>query len=137
MKNEILTLDEDGLRTSLKIIMGFIPWSLDSKVDRNFKEAYYHILYAAILRVIGFDITAEHQNFKGMMDGKINLKNTKVVLEFKYGKDKSTERMLKEALDQTHDMDYYAPFMDSNVILLQIAFKYKDDVDCRLQQLHL
>jgi len=42
--------------------------------------------------------------------------------------------MLKEAIEQIHETEYYKPYIDKKIILLGIAI-HKKDVKCKIEEL--
>ncbi|MDR0913117.1 MAG: PD-(D/E)XK nuclease domain-containing protein, partial [Methanobrevibacter sp.] len=110
-----------------------IPYILHQKIeDKN--EAYYHILFLSWMKLMGFDIQGEIQTFKGRIDAVLKQKDEVVVIEIKYGKKESVDKLLNETMEQIEKKEYYQPYQDKNITLLAIAFKEKE-VGCKIKQI--
>ena len=132
MYNYIIECDELNLTKSLEILLSSIPYILDSKIHKN--EAYYHILFLTWMKLMDFDIQGEVQTIKGRIDAVLKHKDEIVIIEIKYSKSKTIDKMLNEAMAQIMKKDYYKPYQDKSLTLLAIAFTEKD-VGCKIKKI--
>ena len=118
----IATLDNKLLQDVLDVLLATIPAVLYGKVKEDIREANYHILFLAMLSLMGFFVIGERPNSKGTPDIIIKKDNLIVVCELKYSLDEPLEHLATEAIKQIKDNEYYKPYLDYDVVLLAIAF---------------
>jgi Holliday junction resolvase-like predicted endonuclease len=83
------------------------------------------------MRLLGFKIYGEVSNNLGRTDIVWEQGDITVVAEIKYHKEKKTDTLLNEAIDQIHKKRYYSRYI-GKILLLGIAFSGKN-VGCRMQ----
>ncbi|KZX10283.1 ATP-binding protein [Methanobrevibacter curvatus] len=131
MFNQLINLNEDGFQQSLEILFSNINYSLHSRL--NDLESFYHILFLSWMKIIGFDIQGEIIQLKGRLDAVLVKENIAIILELKFSKTKSMDKLLDEAINQIINKDYYKPYQDKKLILVGITIKNKE-VKCRIEK---
>jgi hypothetical protein len=129
---QLIEIDEDGFRKSLEILFSNISYSLHCKL--NDMEAFYHILFLSWMKMIGFEIQGEIIQLKGRVDAVLLKENIAVILELKFSKTESMDNMLDEAINQIIEKEYYKPYQDKTIIMVDIAFKEKD-IGCKIKSI--
>jgi hypothetical protein len=97
------------------------------------KESYYHSVLLIALKALGFKIDGEVSTETGRIDAVWRLHNLTVVTEIKRHETKSTETLLKEAMQQIHDKKYYEKYLD-DIVLLAVAFS-GGEVACEMEKI--
>ena len=126
---QVKAKDGDGLEDSLRILFAHIPYDLHIS-----KEAYYHSIFLMLMRVIGYEVEGEVHTDKGRIDAVLKKGNDVIVVEIKYSKDKSTEDMIEEAMNQIRDKKYYEKYVSNKVSLLAVGFGDKKEIGCKFGQ---
>jgi hypothetical protein len=57
-----------------------------------------------------------------------------IVVVIKHSKEKTTAKMIKEAMAQIRNKKYYEKYIGNNVSLLAIAFGKNKDIACRFEK---
>jgi hypothetical protein len=123
--------DEKGLGKSLRELFANIPYDLTTE-----QESYYHSLFLLTARMSGYEVEGEVHTDKGRIDTVLKKEKEVIVVEIKYSKEKSTEEMIEEALNQIKDKKYYEKYgSSSDVSLLGIAFGDKKEIGCKFMRL--
>jgi Holliday junction resolvase-like predicted endonuclease len=86
-------------------------------------------------RLVGFDVEAEVHTNKGRIDVALKKDNIVIIVEIKYGEDKSIELLLQEAISQIKDKKYYEKYIGNEVILLALTFGRNKEIACRLENI--
>ena len=94
----IANLDNDSLQKSLDSLIATVPAILYGKVKEDIREANYHILFLAVLRLMGFFVIGEVQSSKGTADFVLKKDNLVIVSELKYSLDEPLKDLTKEAI---------------------------------------
>ena len=91
-------------------------------------EAYYHSMIYLFLRMVGFRLTLERETSKGRIDGIMQFAGRTYIIEFKFAKTGKPETLAERALQQIHQNDYPAAFLDPalETVLLGIGVVKKD-----------
>jgi hypothetical protein len=125
----------------LKSLFASIPYNLH--IDR---EAYYHSIFYAAMKLLGFDVDAEVATAKGRIDATLELEDKVYVMEFKYKDcppDASPEEKrslfdeaLEEGMRQIKDRGYADKYEGSGKAIYQAAFAFlgRDDIDMQVVQ---
>jgi Holliday junction resolvase-like predicted endonuclease len=71
---------------------------------------------------MGFFVIAENPSSKGYIDIVLKKDNLIVICELKYSLTDFLKDLTIEAINQIKDKEYYAPYLDHDVVLLGIAF---------------
>ncbi|MDR3291857.1 MAG: ATP-binding protein [Methanobrevibacter sp.] len=131
MFRQIISIDEIGFQRSLELLFNSINYSLHSKL--NDMEAFYHILFLSWMRIIGFDIQGEVIQLKNRLDCLLIKDDYAIILELKYSKSESLDKLLDKAINQIIEKGYYESYQNKKkIIFVGIAFKNKE-IKCRLQ----
>jgi hypothetical protein len=138
IQEAILASDAAVLEKTLKSLFAQIPYNLHSD-----EEKYYHSIFFVVMLLIGCKMRAEVATNLGKIDAIWEQDDKTTVIEIKYGKDKSLEALIKEAMKQIKEKKYYEPYMRKPVSLLAIAFaagKKEDrltEIACKFEELNL
>jgi Holliday junction resolvase-like predicted endonuclease len=84
-------------------------------------------------RLSEYEVEGEAHTDKGRIDAVLKKGNDVIVVEIKYSKEKSTEEMIKEALEQIRDKKYYEKYIGNEVSLLGIAFGDNKEIACKFE----
>jgi hypothetical protein len=117
IQEAILASDAATLETTLKSLFAQIPYNLHGD-----EEKYYHSIFFVVMLLIGCKMRAEVATNLGKIDAVWEQDDKTTVIEIKYGKDKTLNALIKEALNQIKEKKYYEPYMRKPVSLLAIAF---------------
>ena len=120
----------EGLQRSLTELFANIPYDLITE-----RESYYHSLFLLAARMSGFEVEGEVHTDNGRIDVVLKKDNSVIVVEIKYNKQKTTTKMIKEAIKQIRDIKYYEKYIGSDVNLLAIAFGDNKKIACRFEKL--
>jgi hypothetical protein len=120
----------EDLRRSLTELFANIPYDLTTK-----KESYYHSLFLIAAKLSGFEISAEEHTYKGRIDAVLKKDDNVIVVEIKYNKDNTTDKVIVEAIEQIRDKKYYEKYIGSDESLLAIVFNDKKEIGCKFQTL--
>ena len=124
----------------LRSLFASIPYNLHIN-----REAYYHSIFYAIMRVLGINMHAEVSVSGGRVDAVLELKDKVYVIEFKYKDctpDVSAEekrRLFDEALDeginQIYNKGYQKKYIgsDKTIILVVFAILGRDNIEMRTE----
>ena len=58
-----------------------------------------------------------------------------IVVEIKYGEDKSIEDLLEEAMEQIKERKYYEKYVSKEVKLLALAFGRNKEIGCKFEKI--
>jgi hypothetical protein len=130
IRENIMQKDSEGLQKSLIELFANIPYDLITE-----RESYYHSLFLLAARMNGFEAEGEVHTDKGRIDAVLKRDNSVIVVEIKYGKEKRTDKMIKEAIKQIRDIKYYEKYIGNDVSLLAVAFGDKKEIGCRFEKL--
>ena len=126
MQRQIASNDEPGFAHSLGVMVAAVPAELHIRCER-----YYHSLMLLWMRLLGFKVRGEKHNNLGRSDAVWEQPGLTVVVEVKYHAEKTIEALLKEAMQQIYDRQYYNKYL-GKVLLLGIAFSGKQP-GCRME----
>ncbi|MDR3291424.1 MAG: PD-(D/E)XK nuclease domain-containing protein, partial [Methanobrevibacter sp.] len=130
MFRQLISVDEIGFQRSLELLFSSINYSLHSKL--NDMEAFYHILFLSWMRIIGFDIQGEVIQLKSRLDCLLIKDDHVIILELKFSKSESLDKLLDEAIKQIKENGYYKPYQNKKtIIFVGIAFKNKE-IKCKI-----
>ncbi|MDR0399215.1 MAG: ATP-binding protein [Endomicrobium sp.] len=116
----------ENLGKSLRELFANIPYDLTTE-----KESYYHSLFLLAARMSGYEVEGEVHTDKGRIDAVLRKGKEIIVVEIKYSKEKSSEEMIEEALNQIRERKYYEKYAENDVSLLVIAFGDKKEIACK------
>lgn len=122
----IINLDNGSLQDAFDILIANVPAILYNKIKKDIREANYHLWFLSWFRLMGFFVIAENPSSKGFADIVLKKDNLVIICELKYGINKPLKDLAKDAIMQIKDKEYYKPYLDYNVILLGIAFGYRE-----------
>jgi hypothetical protein len=122
--------DSEGLKRSLAELLANVPYDLIAG-----KEAFYHAMFLIEARLSGFEAQGEVHTDKGRIDVVLKKDNSVIVVEIKYAKEKTTGKMIKEALKQIRNIKYYEKYIGNDVSLLAIAFGDNKEIACSFENL--
>jgi len=132
-------LDEGNLQGMLEILkplFASIPYELHIK-----KEAYYHSIFYAIIKLLGFKTDAEVSVSGGRIDAVLELSDKIYIMEFKYvdcppdvtpeDKRELVNKALGGGMDQINKKDYAGKFKGSGKSIFKAAFAFlgRDDIE--------
>jgi Holliday junction resolvase-like predicted endonuclease len=129
VKQALKEKDGEGLQKSLTVLFANIPYDLITG-----RESYYHALFLLTARLSGFEVEGEVHTDKGRIDVVLRKDNSVIVVEIKYAKEKTTVKMIKEAIKQIRNIKYYEKYGSRNVSLLAIAFGDNKKIACRFEK---
>jgi hypothetical protein len=100
-------------------------------------EKYYHSLFLSWMNVLGFKAQGEMLTGSGRIDAVLEQTDTVVVCELKYHSKTRTVTLLRRAIKQIHDKNYYGKYLGKGkkIILLGLAFSGKE-VGCRMESMN-
>ena len=122
ISQSIATLDNELLQDALDALLANIPSVIYGKVKKDIREANYHILFLAMLNLMGFFAIGELSHSKRTLDIVIKKDNLVIVCELKYSLDKPLDDLASKAIEQIKKHGYYKPYLNYDVVLLGIAF---------------
>jgi hypothetical protein len=134
--NQIKNNDAQGLEKTLRRLFAVIPFKLYMK-----EEKYYHSIFLLIMNFLGFQVQGEVATNIGAIDAVWKQNNLTAVIEIKYSHEKSSEKLLDEAMNQIKDKKYYEAYLDKPVVLLAIAFsagknkKRLTEIGCKFEKI--
>jgi hypothetical protein len=118
---EIEENDNKGMGESISKTLSKIAYDTHIK-----KEHFYHNIFLIWMYTLGFNILPEVHNNQGRMDALIQYKDQYIVSEFKYEENlDKLDDALNDALNQTHDRQYFLSYPEDKVKILTIAFNRK------------
>jgi hypothetical protein len=127
-----------GLESALTKLFASIPYQLHIE-----EEKYYHSIFFAIMKFMGFDVQTEVSVAGGRIDGILETSDKIYILEMKYERcsrnasaDKKRqllEKGISEAFKQISEKNYAAPYTagGKEVIEVAIAVTGRNDVSVR------
>ena len=139
IKESLETGNLNIMLETTKSLFASIPYEIHVK-----KEAYYHSLFYAILRLLGFDIEAEI-SVSGRIDAVLELKDKLYIIEFKYRdcemhtpidiKKKLFDEMLKEGFNQIKAKNYETRYIcgGKTIFRVVLAFLGRDDIEMSVE----
>lgn len=115
MRNALITKKLDRFFEVIRGLLAHIPTSLHKK-----QEGYLHSNIVLILKLLGFEVSAEDQTDKGRIDAVIKIEKLTYIIEFK-------NSTAKKALEQIKEKTYYQKFLvdKTEIILVGVAFSNK------------
>jgi hypothetical protein len=122
--------NSEELKRGLTELFANIPYDLTTK-----KESYYHSLFLLAARMSGYETEGEVHTDKGRIDAVLKKDNSIIIVEIKYSKEKTIDKMIKEAMAQIIDKKYHEKYVYSKISLLAIAFGDKKEIGCEFQTL--
>jgi opacity protein-like surface antigen len=118
--------EPEVLKPALTRLFASIPYHLHIEAEK-----YYHSIFFALLKFLGFDVQAEVSVAGGRIDGVLETHDKIYILEMKYekcGKDASTEEKrglldkgIADAFRQIHDKNYAAPYAGGGKEVIEVA----------------
>ncbi|MDR1097571.1 MAG: ATP-binding protein [Tannerella sp.] len=131
MYDRLQSLDAEGFAQSIRTMLENIPYNI-----RIGKEKYYHSLFLSWMNVMGFRAQGEVLTGQGRIDAVLEQPDTTVVCELKYHSKTKTVTLLRNAMKQIHEKNYYGKYQGNGkkIILLALAFSGKE-VGCRMNAL--
>jgi hypothetical protein len=131
MSEQLAVLDAEGFAQSVRTMLEDIPYDIQIG-----NEKYYHSLFLSWMNVLGFKAQGEVLTGSGRIDAVLEHPDTVVVCELKYHSKTKTATLLRRAIKQIHDKNYYGKYQgkDKKIVLLGLAFSGKD-VGCRMEAL--
>jgi hypothetical protein len=123
MRKQLKNLDNTGFNNSINELLAEIPNILHQNAD----DYYYQSVFIAWFIGMGFKIDSEVLTNIGRIDSVIKINDFIVICEIKHDNKISHDKLLKEALDQIKDKEYYEKYLKRNkkIIFLAIAFNNK------------
>jgi hypothetical protein len=133
MGKQLQSLDADGFAQSVRTMLENIPYNIQIG-----NEKYYHSLFLSWMNVLGFKAQGEVLTGQGRIDAVLEQSDTIIVSELKYHSKTKTVTLLRHAIKQIHDKNYYGKYQGNGkkIILLGLAFSGKD-VGCRIESLEV
>jgi hypothetical protein len=128
----------DGLESALTRLFASIPYQLHIEAEK-----YYHSIFFALMKFMGFNVQAEVSVAGGRLDGILETPDKLYILEMKYEKCSQNasadqkrqllEKGINEAFKQIHDNHYAAPYAggEKEVIEVAVAVTGRNDVSVR------
>jgi hypothetical protein len=131
MGRQLKMLDADGFAQSIRIMLANIP-----HIIQIGNEKYYHSLFLSWMNVLGFKAQGEVMTGNGRIDAVPEHPDTVIVCELKYHSKIKTFTLLRHAIKQIHDKNYYGKYQGSGkkIVLLGLAFSGKE-AGCRMDAL--
>ncbi|MDR1224430.1 MAG: ATP-binding protein [Tannerella sp.] len=128
MSEQLAVPDAEGFAQSIRTMLENIPYNI-----RVGNEKYYHSLFLSWMNVLGFKAQGEVLTGHGHIDAVMEQTGTVVVCELKYHSKTKTATLLRRAIKQIHDKNYYGKYLDKGkkIVPLSLAFSGKD-VGCRM-----
>ncbi|MDR1820359.1 MAG: ATP-binding protein [Methanobrevibacter sp.] len=133
MVRQIINLDNVGFNNNLSELLVEIPNLLHQNAD----DSYYHSIFIAWLSALRFRIDSEVLTNDGRIDSVLETEHFIAICEIKHDENLSHNILIKEALDQIKDKEYYMKYLkrDKRIIFLAIAFHDKK-VKTAIEELH-
>jgi Holliday junction resolvase-like predicted endonuclease len=122
--------NEESLEKGLTELFANIPYNLTIK-----KESYYHSLFLLAARMSGYEVEGEVHTDKGRIDAVLRKDGRVIIVEIKYSEEKTTSKMIEEAMGQIRDKKYYEKYIGNDISLLAITFSDKKEIGCKFQTL--
>ncbi|MDR1155319.1 MAG: ATP-binding protein [Bacteroidales bacterium] len=132
MDKQLRSLDSEGFAQSVRTMLENIPYSIQIG-----KEKYYHSLFLSWMNVLGFKAHGEVPTGSGRIDAVLEQSDTVIVCELKYHSKTKTATLLRNAIKQIHDKNYYGKYLGKGkkIVLLGLAFSGKE-VGCRMESMN-
>jgi hypothetical protein len=128
IEKQIKEKDSQGLEESLKTLFANIPYDLHIS-----KEAYYHSMFLMLMTVAGYEVEGEVHTDKGRIDAVLKKDSSVIIVEIKYSKEKTIDKMIEEAMKQIRDKKYYEKYSKGKVSLLAVAFSNNKGIGCKFE----
>ncbi|MDR1098461.1 MAG: ATP-binding protein, partial [Tannerella sp.] len=131
MSRQLKMLNAEGFAQSIRTMLENIPYNIQIG-----NEKYYHSLFLSWMNVLGFKAQGEVLTGQGRIDAVLEQSDTIIVSELKYHSKTKTSTLLRHAIKQIHEKNYYGKYRGSGkkIILLGLAFSGKE-VGCRMDAL--
>ena len=141
IKDSLEAGDLGNIVSVLKSLFASIPYQLHIS-----REAYYHSIFIALMRVLGFEMDAEVSTSTGRIDAVLELGDKVYIMELKYidcAPDAAPEekraifdKALDEGMRQIEDRGYARRFEGSGktVYKAALAFLGRDDIEMRVER---
>ena len=139
IKESLGSGDLQGMLDMLRGLFASIPYELHIG-----REAYYHSIFYAMLKLLGFDADAEVSVSGGRVDAVLEFGERVYVMEFKYAecaanasaeeKRELSERTLDEGMKQIEERSYAKRYTGSGKTVCKAAFAFlgRDEIQMRL-----
>ncbi|MDR2545329.1 MAG: PD-(D/E)XK nuclease domain-containing protein [Methanobrevibacter sp.] len=123
MIKQIINLDSTGFNNNLSELLAEIPNLLHQNAD----DHYYHSIFIAWLSALRFRIDSEILTNIGRIDSVLKTEHFIAICEIKHDENLNHDTLIKGALNQIKDNEYYKKYLKRNkpIILLAIAFHNK------------
>jgi hypothetical protein len=123
MSKQLKMLDAAGFAQCVRTMLENIPYNI-----RVGNEKYYHSLFLSWMNVLGFKAQGEVMTGQGRIDAVLEQPDTVIVSELKYHSKTKMSTLLRHAIKQIHDKNYYGKYLGKGkkIILLGLAFSGKD-----------
>jgi hypothetical protein len=118
MYDQLRSFDAEGFAQSIRAMLENIPYNI-----RIGKEKYYHSLFLSWMNVLGFKAQGEVMTGQGRIDAVLEQPDTIIVSELKYHSKTKTVTLLRRAIKQIHDKNYYGKYLGKGrkIVLLGLA----------------
>jgi hypothetical protein len=123
MRKQLKNLDSIGFNDSVNELLT----EIHSILHQNADDFYYQSVFIAWFIGLGFKIDSEVSTNIGIVDSVIEIDDFIVICEIKHDNKDSHDKLIKEALDQIKNKEYYRKYLKRNkkIIFLAIAFNNK------------
>jgi Holliday junction resolvase-like predicted endonuclease len=113
LEKNVLENDFPTFFESVNALLSSIPYSLHVA-----NEAYYHSLIYLLMKLLGFNVSAEVMTSTGRVDLIVKQPRSVAIFEFKFN------RSAKEAIQQIKDQNYYSQYLHSGRKLYLIGANF-------------
>ncbi|MEZ4887117.1 MAG: AAA family ATPase [Chitinophagales bacterium] len=125
----------------LRSYFAVIPYQLRESAN----EAYYHSLFQMVFTLIGIEMLSERSTIDGRIDGVIEFDDKLYIVEFKFARKGTMEKLVKRAMQQIKEKGYADGYAAKNktVYLLGVGFLEKKEkgmahtkleIDCVIEE---
>ncbi|MEZ4887118.1 MAG: AAA family ATPase [Chitinophagales bacterium] len=125
----------------LRSYFAVIPYQLRESAN----EAYYHSLFQMVFTLIGIEMLSERSTIDGRIDGVIEFDDKLYIVEFKFARKGTMEKLMKRAMLQIKEKGYADGYAAKNktVYLLGVGFLEKKEkgmahtkleIDCVIEE---
>ncbi|MDR3125174.1 MAG: PD-(D/E)XK nuclease domain-containing protein [Endomicrobium sp.] len=121
--------NKESLERGLTELFANIPYGLATE-----KESYYHSLFLLAARMSGYEVEGEVHTNKGRIDAVLKKDDNVIIVEIKYSKEKTIDKMIEEAMGQIKNKKYYEKYSGNDISLLAIVFGDKKEIGCKFQK---
>jgi hypothetical protein len=99
------------------------------------EEKYYHSIFLATGKLLGFEVNTEVHTDKGRIDAVLKKEGKTTIVEIKYGEEVPTKKLVEEAIEQIKEKRYYEKYGKMDVSLLGIGFGNGKEIGCEFEEL--